>query len=98
DVGQLGGQIITGKSGELAKTTIHWNDLYQLERIEDGIDAKRTQTFTYDKVGRLLRATGDYPEQVFAYDAAGNLTQKGGLKFEVAGHQVLTGNSGAAEV
>jgi len=96
DVGQLARHTITGKTGDdLARTTIHWNELYQLEQIEDGLDPKRTQTFTYDKVGRLLRATGDYEDQVFRYDPAGNLTEKGGLKFEVAGHQVRSGNNSA---
>jgi len=98
DVGQLAGQIITGKTEKLAETTIRWNELYQLEQIADGIDPKRTQSFTYDKVGRLLRATGDYEDQLFKYDPAGNLTEKGGVKFEIAGHQVKSGNSGGAEV
>lgn len=99
DVGQLVSQTIAGKSGAaLASTSIHWNEIYQLSRIADEIDARKTQTFAYDAVGRLLRATGDYDEQLFAYDKAGNLTKKGSIDYAVDGHQVRSGASGGTEV
>lgn len=100
EVGQLAAQTIAGHDGRaLARTSIHWNELYQLGRIEDALDASKTQTFTYDVVGRLLRATGDYGEpQEFAYDRAGNLIRKGTVEFTVDGHQVRSGVTAGAEV
>jgi RHS repeat-associated protein len=99
DVGQLTSQTITRQSTQLAKTSMQWNELYQLTQIADSLDAKKTQTFSYDRVGRLLRATGHFDEpQEFAYDLAGNLTQKGAVTFDVEGHQVRSGRTAQGTV
>lgn len=98
DIGQLSGQMISTTSGSIANKSIVWNELYQLAEITDDADATRTQKFTYDNAGRLIRATGDHPEQLFKYDAAGNLIEKNGVSFEVTGHQVMSGKSGGSGV
>ncbi len=42
-----------------------------------------SQEFTYDGIGRLVQALGAYGEELYGYDAIGNLMSKGSLVFKV---------------
>lgn len=42
-----------------------------------------SQEFNYDAIGRLVQALGPYGEELYGYDAIGNLLSKGNLVFTV---------------
>ncbi len=42
-----------------------------------------SQEFQYDSVGRLTRAAGPYGEELYEYDAMGNLLRKGNMQFTI---------------
>jgi YD repeat-containing protein len=42
-----------------------------------------SQAFEYDNIGRLIQALGPYGEELYEYDAIGNLLRKGSLVFSV---------------
>lgn len=48
------------------------NDGMNLMTLSDGLDATKTQTFTYDNVGRLASGTGAYGTRGYTYDKVGN--------------------------
>jgi RHS repeat-associated protein len=92
-LGQLKSQVLSGAGGTaLINTTFNWDNLDQLVEIDDQIDSQKSQAFTYDAVGRLAKAAGDFTTpQVFAYDTAGNLTLKDGITYSHDGFQVQQG-------
>ena len=98
-LGQLLSQAITGPgSTSLFSTTLQWNALNALQTVADQLDPPNTHSFTYDAVGRLTNATGDYPAQTFTYDDAGNLTLKGGVTHTYQGYQIQQGTQGRSVV
>lgn len=63
-------------STTLDKNTYQYDAIGNITRIGDIINPARTQNFTYDKLNRLTRATGEYGQIDYSYDAVGNRTAK----------------------
>ena len=58
-----------------------WNQANKLLGIEDNIHAVSSQTFSYDKKGRLKTAQGAYPEITYGYDFNGNIQTKNDVSY-----------------
>ena len=65
-------RLLTRQAGSLFNRSYTYNDLDQVTSIEDMLDNSRSQTFTYDDPGRLIRAQGVYGTISYVYDAVGN--------------------------
>ncbi len=71
------GNLISRADQNGVLTSYTYNDLHRLtERVYTyyGLPLT-TETFTYDRSGRLTQATGDVGERLFAFDAVGRLTR-----------------------
>jgi RHS repeat-associated protein len=49
--------------------------------IGDSLQSSRSQSFEYDEIDRLTRATGGYGDERYAYDEIGNFVRKANLVF-----------------
>ena len=69
-----GSQITRSDTGAPIWENWPWfgNDGMNLMTLTDGMDATKTQTFTYDNVGRLASGTGSYGTRGYTYDKVGN--------------------------
>ncbi|MBM9538730.1 RHS repeat-associated core domain-containing protein [Desulfobulbus alkaliphilus] len=65
-------RLLTRQAGSVLNRAYTYNDLDQVTSIEDLLDSSRTQVFTYDDPGRLIRAEGIYGTISYVYDAVGN--------------------------
>ena len=58
------------------------NKLLNINDVRKKIDLnKLSQSFTYDEMGRLVKAQGSFGEDLYTYDIAGNITQMNGDVF-----------------
>jgi RHS repeat-associated protein len=77
--GRLGGIATLGSGTPVQASSYEWDVQGNLESRDDAVTA-RHETFAYDPLDRLLRATlANVGTTHFAYDAIGNLTHKTGL-------------------
>jgi RHS repeat-associated protein len=90
-LGQLKSQALAAPSKTLAQTEFQWDGFHSLARVEDKINSERTQSFSYDPAGRLVRAIRHERAQDFTYDAGGNLKSKSGVTYSYEGHQLVEG-------
>lgn len=70
--GRLATQVVAGKQD----ITYGYDLLNNIETITDGVDATRSETFTYDGVNRLKTAAGKYGNIIYKYDGVGNRTER----------------------
>lgn len=70
--GRLEAQTVTG----IQSSEFHYDNRDLITGIEDKIDARRTELFTYDSIGRLQSASGFYGDITYTYDENGNRLQK----------------------
>ena len=98
DVGQLKSQVLNGPDGTFQNLALNWNALNAVQTIADQLAPTSSQTFTFDPVGRLQRATGGYPAKTYGYDHTGNLTLKDGVVYAYTGYQVNQGTQNGQQV
>ena len=93
--------MTTGPSGTLQDFTYGFDAVGNVTQITDAIHAG-TQSFLYDDLDRLTRASGSYGVESYAYDALGNMTGKGtktmqhGLPNRAKPHAVTASSDGRA--
>jgi len=59
-------------AGGVQDVSIGYDPANNITSLTDGLDASRSQSFTYDPLNRLNHAKGVYGTQDFTYDAIGN--------------------------
>ncbi|HEX3810303.1 MAG TPA: FG-GAP-like repeat-containing protein [Rhizomicrobium sp.] len=64
--------------GAVANFGYQWDTIGNLTQRTDAVESL-TEAFTYDPLNRLTRAQPNSANQVVRYDAAGNITRKGGV-------------------
>ena len=70
---RLEGSQLFDSAGSIWENWPWWgNDGMNLMTLTDGIDSTKTQSFTYDNVGRLASAGGVYGARTYTYDKVGN--------------------------
>ncbi len=96
DLGRLERVVTTSTktTQSLMDRTYAWNIFDEIASITDGLEPSDSQTFSYDQRGFLVQATGPYGNLQYGYDAAGNLTQKGGISFTYDKEQVRASSAG----
>jgi RHS repeat-associated protein len=65
-------RLLTRQAGSVLNRAYTYNDLDQVTSIDDLLDSSRSQSFSYDDPGRLIRAEGIYGIINYVYDAVGN--------------------------
>lgn len=98
--GRLNAQNLSGPGGSpLAGSKFCWNDFSQILSIQDQVNPSNSQTFTYDTVtGRLIQASGEYPQETYDYDDGGNLKLKDGITYTADWYQVQQGTNNGQTV
>jgi len=90
--GKLQQYIIKSAKNEiLANQSYDWNFINEIISITDSVDIQNSQQYKYDKVGRLLRAQGNYGTLNFGYNKSGNMTSKDSFSFVYNNYQVSSG-------
>lgn len=72
--GQLTGMETSGSGTQVQDLTLGYDAGSNLTSITDNLDSARTQTFTYDALGRLATASGIYGDITYSYDLIGDRT------------------------
>jgi len=99
DDGRLRSQVISDAAGTICvNQAFEWNPMGQLSRILDRVVGAGERRFGYEASGRLKSAREDAVETAYSYDAAGNMTAKGGVKYEYDGYKVKRGTQNEIEV
>lgn len=66
----------------IADKSYFWDENGQIAQILDDVYQDQDQSFTYDRLNRLVYAQGVYGSRAYSYDAAGNMLEKGDKLFE----------------
>lgn len=94
-VGRLSTVRTSSSGGTFVDNVYDWNGFGEVLAIEDQLGARHDQSFEYNDVGELVRAVGAYGIRNYAYDAHGNLTQKGSLQLSYQDGQLRSSSDGA---
>jgi RHS repeat-associated protein len=106
-LGQIESQRLGTPAGAnpLAHTEFNWDNFDQLAGIVDRVKSAHSQAFAYDTNGRLIEArwNAGAPQTLqeirdFAYDAAGNVISKNGVRYSYQGHQLVEGRKQGLQV
>lgn len=97
--GRLTQQRITARNGQDSLVaSLSRNQFDQIIALNDPSGGGSSQTFTYDRAGRIQSAAGPYGTEHYVYDKGGNILAKGGVDFQYDGQQVVAGTSGGEAV
>jgi RHS repeat-associated protein len=66
--------ILTSGAATVQNVSVAYDGDNNITALTDGLDASRSQTFSYDANDRLTSATGKYGAFAYTYDANGNQT------------------------
>ena len=93
--GLLDGTTLAKGSTTHQDLNYDYNSLFLIKKIADNLTdpaLKNTRDFTYDARGYLKRVDSTlYGVKTYAYDKAGNLTNKAGTALSYTGHQLQSG-------
>jgi RHS repeat-associated protein len=85
---QLGVESRNRNNELLEHNEYEYDVLGNITEIKDIIDSAKNQSFEYDKLGRLIKAKGQYEAENYKYNSTGNLikTRYGELLYEDLKH------------
>ena len=66
----------------LLKHDYFWNSGNKLTNIQDHIRENFSQSFSFDRIGQLIEASGSYGKKSYGYDGNGNIREKDDLSFQ----------------
>ena len=92
-------QTTNQRGTKLQEVKYTYDPIGNIDRIEDKLDARKTQGMTYDALSRLKTASGIYGREEYDYDEIGNIQKKGprGFRYEDNGHVIVGTVSGNNE-
>ena len=93
-VGRLARVLTSSQSGSFLDKSYTWSGFGEVTAITDALRPTLSQSFVFDERGYLTEATGAYGRRSYAYDAHGNLTQKGPVSFTHQGAQLSATSDG----
>jgi RHS repeat-associated protein len=75
--------VVSNGTGEVLESSYAWNRLSQMTSMSRVQISQPMQSvsYAYDKMGWLTSATGTNGNDAFAYDLAGNITEKDGVRY-----------------
>lgn len=92
--GRLRQVTTSSQSGAFVDKVYTWSDFGEVTDVVDRLKESHSQHFTYDELGYLTEAIGAYGTRAYAYDAHGNLTQKGSLGLTYDGGRLVRSSQG----
>ena len=92
-IGQLTGIDINKNDSTYHQVRYNWNQIGQIESITDLANDQNSQSYNYDKIGRLIEANGPFGKERYSYDRSGNRIMHNDVSYLYDGYQAILGST-----